>query len=244
MKTKARKTSSANLESKRPIFFALGLAMALSMAYFALEYEVVRDPLRCDFPDASIPVEEVVFVPLTFQKTPKAPKTNTSVSNTNPSTTQFAVVSNTFAIPTINVDHFGGDDDDGFLTVEPVKKVDEQLYTFTEVENMPVFEGCEDAVGEKEKMQCMNEKLFQFVGKNFKVTEQMANFSTGEKVFVQFVIEKDGKVRQAEIVRGTDELVANEAVRVVKRLPKFTPAKINGNPVRMSYILPVNVRLQ
>jgi protein TonB len=72
----------------------------------------------------------------------------------------------------------------------------------------------------------------------------MANFSTGEKVFVQFVIEKDGKVRQAEIVRGIDELVANEVVRVVKQLPEFTPAKINGNPVRMSYILPVNVKLQ
>ena len=53
----------------------------------------------------------------------------------------------------------------------------------------------------------------------------------------------NGDVSQAQIIRGSDELVGEEAIRVVKSLPDFTPAKLNGKPVRMSYILPINVKL-
>ena len=60
----------------------------------------------------------------------------------------------------------------------------------------------------------------------------MIQFSRGEKLFVEF-IEKNGLVRNATIVRGEDELIAEEALRVVKSLPRFTPAKMNGKPVRM-----------
>jgi outer membrane biosynthesis protein TonB len=84
----------------------------------------------------------------------------------------------------------------------------------------------------------------KFVGKNFEVSDAMMMFSNAETVFVEFIIEKDGRVLQAKVVRGEDELISEEAIRMVKSLPKFTPAKINGKPVRMSYILPVNVKLQ
>ncbi|MGD1982082.1 MAG: energy transducer TonB, partial [Flavobacteriales bacterium] len=91
---------------------------------------------------------------------------------------------------------------------------------------------------------CFQQQLLKFVGKNFQVSEAMMMFSNAEKVFVEFIIEKDGHVRQAKVVRGEDELISEEAIRMVKSLPEFTPAKINGKPVRMSYILPVNVKLQ
>jgi hypothetical protein len=89
-----------------------------------------------------------------------------------------------------------------------------------------------------------SKQLLKFVGKNFEVSDAMMMFSNAEKVFVEFIIEKDGRVVQAKVVRGDDELISEEAIRMVKSLPKFTPAKINGKPVRMSYILPVNVKLQ
>ena len=91
---------------------------------------------------------------------------------------------------------------------------------------------------------CFQQQLLKFVGKNFEVSDAMMMFSNAEKVFVEFIIEKDGRVLQAKVVRGEDELISEEAIRMVKSLPKFTPAKINGKPVRMSYILPVNVKLQ
>jgi protein TonB len=71
----------------------------------------------------------------------------------------------------------------------------------------------------------------------------MMAFSSSEKVYVEFIIESDGNVRKAQVVRGEDDLVGTEAIRVVKNMPTFTPAKVNGKPVRMSYILPVNVKL-
>jgi protein TonB len=107
---------------------------------------------------------------------------------------------------------------------------------------MPVFAGCEAALSNDERMSCMNASIMRFISKNFEITDQMMNFSTGEKLYVEFIIEKNGEVRNARIVRGEDELMGNEAIRVVKSLPEFTPAKMNGKPVRMSYILPINVK--
>jgi protein TonB len=64
------------------------------------------------------------------------------------------------------------------------------------------------------------------------------------KVYVNFVIEKNGKVSNVTIARGVDALIDNEAIRVIKLLPKFTPAKQRGKPVRMQYTVPINARLQ
>jgi protein TonB len=58
------------------------------------------------------------------------------------------------------------------------------------------------------------------------------------------VIERNGSISNVEIVRGVDPLLDDEAVRVVKKLPRLTPAKQRGKPVRMSFTLPINAKLQ
>jgi len=55
------------------------------------------------------------------------------------------------------------------------------------------------------------------------------------KVYINFVIEKNGKVSNVTIARGVDKLIDDEAIRVIKLLPKFIPAKQRGKPVRMQY---------
>jgi protein TonB len=64
------------------------------------------------------------------------------------------------------------------------------------------------------------------------------------KVWVSFVIDKDGKVTNVKVDRGVDKLLDEEALRVVRMLPKMAPAKVGGRPVKMSYTLPINARLQ
>lgn len=63
------------------------------------------------------------------------------------------------------------------------------------------------------------------------------------KVYVQIVIEKDGSINNVKILRGADSLLNNEAVRVVKEMPRWTPGTIKGKPVAVSYTLPINFAL-
>ena len=64
------------------------------------------------------------------------------------------------------------------------------------------------------------------------------------KVFVQFVVEKDGRVDGIRVVRSPDELLTKEAVRVVKAMPRWEPGMQNGVPVRYQFVLPVVFQLR
>jgi protein TonB len=83
-----------------------------------------------------------------------------------------------------------------------------------------------------------------FVSRNFEFPEMAKEMGIQGRVYVNFVIEKNGSITNVEIVRGVDPLLDDEAVRVVKKLPKLIPAKQRGKPVRMSFTLPINAKLQ
>ena len=126
--------------------------------------------------------------------------------------------------------------------IDPAPVLDE-VYSFVSVESRPVFKGCESIVLEQERFDCFQTKLLHFISSQFRVSEQMSTFSQSEKVFVEFIIEKDGTVSNAKAVRGQDELIIEESERLIKSLPPFIPAEINGKPVRMSYVVPIYVKL-
>ena len=63
------------------------------------------------------------------------------------------------------------------------------------------------------------------------------------QVLVSFIIEKDGSVTNVEVERGIDELLDDEAVRVISISPKWIPGKIRGEKVRTRMVLPVEFRL-
>ena len=64
------------------------------------------------------------------------------------------------------------------------------------------------------------------------------------RIIVGFVIECDGSVSQAKIIRSVDPLLDDEAIRVVMGMPKWTPGRQNGKNVRVKYNVPVNFRLR
>lgn len=77
---------------------------------------------------------------------------------------------------------------------------------------------------------------------NYPAAAQRANISG--KVIVQFVVEKDGSVGQVKIIKSVGFGCDEEATRVVKSMPKWSPGKQNGRPVRVYYTLPVSYTLQ
>ncbi|MFM8564797.1 MAG: energy transducer TonB, partial [Bacteroidota bacterium] len=134
-------------------------------------------------------------------------------------------------------------DDDATVEIMEVEAV-EEVFNFVNVENKPLFPGCENLATEEERFNCFNTKTRQFIGKNFEFPEMARQMGIQGKVWVSFIIEKDGRITDVTVDRGVDKLLDEEAVRVVKLFPKMTPAKVGGRAVRMRYSLPINARLQ
>lgn len=80
----------------------------------------------------------------------------------------------------------------------------------------------------------------KWIAKNIKYPAEAIEKNIQGKVYVQFVIEKDGSITEVKVIRGVDPLLDAEAVRVVNNMPKWKPGTERGKPARISYTLPVN----
>ena len=87
------------------------------------------------------------------------------------------------------------------------------------------------------------EGLMDYVAQNVKYPESAKENNLQGRVIVKFVIEKDGSVSNVEVGRGWGNELDEEAVRVVKAMPKWKPGKQDGKPVRVSFMLPINFKL-
>ncbi len=112
---------------------------------------------------------------------------------------------------------------------EPVKH--EPAKIFEAVEQMPTFPGGEAA-------------LYKFLSDNINYPAAAAEEGVSGRVVVRFVVTKTGGIDQVTIARGKHPALDKEAMRVVKKLPKFIPGKQNGENVNVWYTLPVNFKLQ
>ena len=86
--------------------------------------------------------------------------------------------------------------------------------------------------------------MINHIRSNFVYPAIPKKMGVSEKIFVQFVIDKAGNITNSIIVRGEDEHLKNEALRLVNSIPKLKPAKQRGKPVRCSFTVPINFKLQ
>ena len=88
--------------------------------------------------------------------------------------------------------------------------------------------------------------MMRFINNNIRYPQTAAVNHIEGKVIVQFVVEKDGSIGEVKVVRGVHKDLDQEAVRVIKMLPKFSEPGRNaiGEPVRVWYTLPINFKLQ
>ena len=102
---------------------------------------------------------------------------------------------------------------------------------FQAVEQMPQFPGGEEA-------------LIRYLSSHINYPPMAAERNIQGRVTVQFIVDKTGKVGEVRVVRSVDKDLDQEAVRVCKSLPKFTPGRQNGVAVSVWYTLPVTFKLQ
>lgn len=85
--------------------------------------------------------------------------------------------------------------------------------------------------------------LMNFISKNLKYPIVCQKSGVQGKVLISFVINKDGSATDFRVVSSVDKYLDNEALRVLNLMPKWTPGKLKGVPVRVKYIVPINFRL-
>ena len=88
------------------------------------------------------------------------------------------------------------------------------------------------------------EALYKYLVENIKYPEQAKNDGIQGRVYVTFVVEKDGSITGAKVLRGIGSGCDEEALRVVEAMPKWTPGKQLGEPVRVQFNLPIVFKLQ
>ncbi|MFN9326632.1 MAG: energy transducer TonB [Flavobacteriales bacterium] len=87
------------------------------------------------------------------------------------------------------------------------------------------------------------EALFAYLGKNLKYPEQAVEEGIEGVVYVTFVVEVDGSITGVKVLRGIGGGCDEEAVRVVRSMPNWTPGMQAGKPVRVKYNLPIRYKL-
>lgn len=223
-----KKSPKANLENKKLMFMQIGLIISLIVAWLAFEYksydkrEIDPSLLR----QTEVVEEEMVEITKQEEMKPQPvemPK----------QTTQLEIVDDDVEVEDIeiNVETDQTEIIEEYVAPEIVEEEVVEAEVFTIVEQMPSFPGG-DA------------KMYEYLGKNIKYPQIARETGIQGRVFVNFVVEPDGSVSNVKVLRGIGGGCDEEAMRVVKAMPKWSPGKQRGKTVRVSYTLPVVFKLQ
>lgn len=217
------KASKSFTERNKSIFMLMGLTMTLSLVYIAFEWSKAR--IHEDTSAVYTGAEgEEELIPVTVQQVPVPPPPVAIPQIVE----QIQIVdkpvnteTSMFLEPTGNVDIPAATT----VVTKPVKEDIEELVIWAEV--MPEFKGN------------VNEYLSKAINYPQVAIE---NYIQG-RVYCEFVVNVDGSITDVKVVRGVDRSLDNEAIRVVKGMPKWKPGSMNGRLVRVKYTLPVVFRL-
>jgi protein TonB len=223
-----KKSSKASLEDKKTIFIMMGFVLVLSLVYIAFEW-TEQEVKIYDAGTAAIDQEEEIEVIQTAEVLPPPPPPQV------PEVIEvFNVVEDDVQTAEIEIDT--EDNEDREVVVQapvatgPVAEEDTDI-PFVVVESMPAFPGGDAA-------------LFKYLGESIKYPVIAQESGIQGRVICQFTVNRDGSIVDIEVVRSVDKSLDAEAIRVISKMPRWTPGKQRGKTVRVKYTLPVNFRLQ
>ncbi len=225
-----KKSPKADLENKRNIFVQIGLVISLGLCLLAFKWTTKAEHAASLGTMEQQKVEDEI-IPITRAeevKPPPPPPPPKVVEVLN------IVDDKTKIDDELQIEDTEADDKT-VIDVAPViqqeKEKEEENQVFFIVEDMPEFPGGELA-------------LRKFIANAIKYPVIAQENGIQGKVYVNFVVDKDGSVTNAKIARGVDPSLDKEALRVVNSLPKWKPGMQRGKPVRVSYTVPISFVLQ
>jgi len=220
-----KKSAKADLESKKTMFIEIGLVIALAAVLFAFEwksYEKIELSLASRVVDDT-PEEMIEITQHEKPPPPPAPPQQTTI---------IEIVEDDMEIEDdieIDVEADQETEVEDYVPVEEEEE-EEEAQIFTVVESMPDFPG-----GDEARIKYLNE--------NIKYPQMARESGIQGRVFVTFVVEKDGSVTDVRVLRGIGGGCDEEAIRVIKNMPKWDPGKQRGKPVRVQFNMPILFKL-
>ena len=220
-----KKSPKADLENKKMMAVLIGLVMALGIMYIAFEWsqneitvyeEALQGPVEID--------EEMVEV--TFrEENPPPPQPETVLSDIIDIQDNEAEVETT--------DFNSEDEADARVEIQapiaPPEEEEEEQVIHIRVEKMPEFPGGQEA-------------LNRYLVRNIKYPLLAQENGIQGRVVCQFVVNSDGSIVDISVVRGVEESLDKEAIRVIKSMPKWTPGRQGGNKAGLGYLNGVSKR--
>lgn len=241
-----KKNPEVDPSKKRGLYFAIGLAIATSLSYFAINYKSAvgeKDVVVLDNVDKSLEEDVEEFTEEEMQEPEPAPappeQQEVAVDDIKEVEDNIKVESNIAGTDTSDDDKVP--EQPKFTKKEEVVPEEEIDVPFAVIEEKPVFPGCENLKG-KEQEDCFKRSLDNHVKKNFKYPEDAQELGQQGRVTVLFKITKDGTV-EVTGVRGPSKSLENEARRIIEKLPRFKPGRQRNKPVGVPYAYPIVFKL-
>ncbi len=220
-----KKKPEADLTKKTGMFLNLGLVLSLGIVITAFSWRTYDDGDLMNLGQVDDNFEEIMEVPPTEQPPPPPPVIQQPEIIEVPDEEEIeqeievdldVEITEETAIEEI------------IVSDEPEEEEADEIFTI--VEEQPTPNGGMAA-------------FYAFVRKNLKYPSQARRMGIEGKVFVQFVVDKDGKITDVQAIKGIGAGCDEEAIRVLKNHPKWKAGKQRGRPVRVRMVIPITFKL-
>lgn len=224
------KNATRKLYAKRPLFFNIGLVVAISLCFIAFEFKVfITEEEKVELPDE----EPVVFLSEDVIRTTHPPKPKPK-KLIEPKGDVNIVEVKELTKPDekkkeVDIDNLIDPGDDFAIPEEKVE--DNNVYDPFALEVNPKFNGGMDA-------------FYEYVANAIEYPSYEQKRNIGGRVVLSFVIEKDGSLSQVEILKGVSEGIDKEAIRVIENAPKWEAGRQRGQSVRVKMTIPIYFKMR
>lgn len=240
---KPKKNPEADLSRRTGLYFAIGLAVTMVFSLWAINFRTsTGEAGKVKLSDVDQKIEEVVE-DINMNTPPPPPPPPPPPAPTIPDVIE--EVKDEQKVET----NLGSTDSNKEEKVPEQPKIETPAepdepdvdVPFAIIEDKPMFESCKNVPKEK-RDECFKNALDNHVKKNFRYPESAMEMGIQGRVFVQFRINKTGKVEVIG-VRGPDKSLEAEARRIIEKMPDIIPGKQRGKAVAVTYAYPIMFKL-
>jgi len=216
-----KKNPSADLEKKRSLFMLAGYVVALSVVLVAFEWKTFErgagdlgQLVAQELEEEIIPITEQEIKPPPPPPPPPPPAPEIEIVKDDVKIEEEVEIRDVEA------------DAKTVIVEQPAEEEPAEPDFFTIVEDMPSFPGGDAA-------------LLKYIAENVKYPPIAKENGITGVVYVSYIVDRDGSVKDVKVVRGADPFLDKEAVRVVKTLKGYKPGKQRGKPVPVQFTIPI-----
>ena len=231
-----KKNPKVDLNKNSSLYFVIGLSLVLLITWRVIEWKTYKNVY--DYEALIVDDDDDEDVPITEQlKTPPPPPPPPP-----PAPEIIEVIEDEEEIEETVIESTETDEEEIIEVVEVIEEYEDIDVPFAVIEDVPIFPGCE-RVNKSERRNCFQDQMNRHIKRNFRYPEIAQEMGIQGRVYVNFIISKNGSITNIRM-RGPDKNLEKEAERIIAKLPRMTPGKQRGRPVRVPFSIPITFRLR